>query len=74
MADEIRIDIARYYRAHRRKPSGRGYWVFRIVSRLATAKDHILAPQEELAFKDACQRAYEVAELRRATRIELLPE
>ncbi len=74
MSDEIRIDIGPYFRRHGRKPSGRGYWVFRIVSQRATAKDHILAPQEELAFKVACDRAYKVAELRRSIRIQLLPE
>ncbi|MCP3400392.1 hypothetical protein [Bradyrhizobium sp. CCGB20] len=74
MEQEIRIDIGPFFRRHGRKPSGRGYWVFQIVSPLATAKDHILAPQEEMAFKAACERALEVAALRRATRVLLLPE
>jgi hypothetical protein len=74
MEPEIRIDIAPFFRRHGRKPGGRGYWVFRIVSPVATAKDHILAPQEEMPFKAACERALEVAALRRATRVLLLPE
>ena len=74
MADDIRIDIGRYFEKHGRKPAGRGYWVFRIVSPLATARDHELRIPEEMAFKDACQRALEVAALRKSTRIILLPE
>jgi hypothetical protein len=49
--DDIRIDIGRYFARHGRKPAGRGYWVFRIVSPLATAKDHELRMPEEMAFK-----------------------
>lgn len=71
---EPKIDIAPYFRRYGRKPSGRGYWVFQIVSPLATAKDHILAPQEEMAFKAACERALEVAARRRSKRVRLLPE
>lgn len=74
MADEPRIDIGRYFKRHGRMPSGRGYWVFRIVSPLPTAKDHELRMSEEMAFKDACERALEVAVLRNSTRIILLPE
>jgi hypothetical protein len=48
--------------------------VFRILSPLATAKDHIFAPQEEMQFKAACERAIEIAALRKSTRIQLLPE
>ncbi|WP_027514750.1 hypothetical protein [Bradyrhizobium sp. WSM1417] len=70
MAGEIRIDIERYYRRHGKRPSGRGYWAFQLVSAIATAKDHIRAPQEEMPFKAAC----EVATLRRAKMIVLLPE
>lgn len=74
MTDEIRIDIGRYYRHHRKKPSGRGYWSFQLVSALPTAKDHIHAPQEEMPFRAACERALEVATLRRAKMIILLPQ
>lgn len=74
MADEIRIDIGRYYRQHGKRPRGRGYWSFQLVSALATAKDHIHAPQEEMPFGAACERALEVATLRRAKMIILLPE
>ena len=41
MVDEIRIDIGRYFETHGKKPSGRGYWAFKIISRLATANDQI---------------------------------
>lgn len=41
---------------------------------LATAKDHVHSPQEEMPFKAACERALEVATLRRAKMIMLLPE
>ncbi|WP_454651580.1 hypothetical protein [Bradyrhizobium liaoningense] len=51
MTDEIRIDIGRYFERHERKPSGRGDWVFRLVSPLATAKDHELRMPEEMAFR-----------------------
>lgn len=74
MEPEIKIDIARYYRTHRKKPSGRGYWSSGSSARSPRPRITFLAPQEELAFKDACQRAYDVAALRRAVRIELLPE
>lgn len=73
MADDIRIDVAPYYNRKGRMPSGRGYWVFRIVSPLPTAKDHELRIPEEMAFKDACERALEVAALRKSKRILLLP-
>lgn len=74
MADDIRIDVGRYFERHGRKPSGRGYWAFRIVSPLATAKDHELRMPEEMAFKDACERALEVAAFRRSKMILVLPE
>lgn len=74
MADEPRIDIGRYFERHGRKPAGRGYWVFRIVSPLATVNDKVLRMSEEVAFKDACERALEVAALRKSTRIIVLPE
>lgn len=41
---------------------------------MATAKDHIYAPQEEMQFQAACERALEIAALRKAQRIQLLPE
>lgn len=74
MSSDIRLDIGRYFERHGRKPSGRGYWTFRIVSPIVTAKDHVLALQEETTFKAACDRALSVAALRRSTRVVLLPE
>jgi hypothetical protein len=74
MADDIRLDVAPYYNCRGRMPSGRGYWPFRIVSPIVTAHDHDLRMPEEMAFKDACDRALEVAALRKAKKIILLPE
>jgi len=74
MPEEIRIDIIRHYDRHGKKPAGRGYWLFRMVSPRATAKDHTYAPQEEMEFNAACARVLDIAAMRKATRILLLPE
>lgn len=67
----MEIDTARYEREHGRKPAGRRYWRFLLISGTITAKDHFLDAQKAETYDVALKRAIEVAELRRAVRVEV---
>lgn len=72
MAD-IEVYTGRYEREHLRKPAGRRYWRFMLVSRSITAKDHLLVLDEALTYQKALEKAMQVAELRRSERIIVEP-
>jgi hypothetical protein len=73
MDTDITIDTQTYER-HHGKPVGRAYWSFKIVSPSVTAKDHVFTTHTPVTYQAACQRAREVAALRRSDQIVLLPE
>lgn len=64
----MEVDTSRYEREH-----GRRFWHFILVSGAVTAKDHWLDAQKAETYDMALKRAIEVAELRRAVRIEVEP-
>jgi hypothetical protein len=68
---EINIDTASYERKNG-KPVGRAFWMFRIVSPSVTTKDYIFTVDKPMTFQAACDRAKEVASLRRSDQIVLL--
>jgi hypothetical protein len=70
---EIEVYTGRYEREHLRKPAGRRYWRFMLVSRSITAKDHLLVLDEALTYQKALEKAIQVAELRRSERIIVEP-
>jgi hypothetical protein len=70
---EIEVYTGRYEREHLRKPAGRRYWRFMLVSRSITAKDHLLVLDEALTYQKALEKAMQVAELRRSERIIVEP-
>lgn len=69
----IEVYTGRYEREHLRKPAGRRYWRFMLVSRSITAKDHLLVLDEALTYQKALEKAMQVAELRRSERIIVEP-
>jgi hypothetical protein len=69
----IEIDTSRYENKTGKKPVGRAFWTFRIVSPTVTIKDHIFTTDKPVTFQAACERAGELATLRRCDQIVLLP-
>lgn len=69
----IEVYTGRYEREHLRKPTGRRFWRFTLVSPTITAKDHTLALDEAMTYQKALERAQEVARLRRSVRIIVEP-
>lgn len=69
----MEVDTSRYEREHGRKPAGRRFWRFVLVSGSVTAKDHWLDAQKAETYDAALKKALEVAELRRAVRVEAEP-
>lgn len=72
MAD-IEVYTGRYEREHLRKPAGRRFWCFTLVSGSITTKDHFLVLQDAMTYQKALERAREVAELRKSVRIIVEP-
>lgn len=70
---DIEVYTGRYEREHLRKPAGRRFWRFTLVSRTITAKDHSLSLDEAMTYDKALERAKHVAELRRSVRIIVEP-
>jgi len=66
----IRIDTSRY-EAEKGRPKGKTYWAFTIVSPRITAKDKYFRVSEPMTFEKACEKARELAELRRSELIRL---
>ncbi|MCK1543394.1 hypothetical protein IVB12_15870 [Bradyrhizobium sp. 179] len=69
----IEVYTGRYEREHLRKPMGRRFWRFTLVSPTITVKDHSLVLQDAMTYQKALQKAQEVAELRRSVRIIVEP-
>jgi len=70
---EITIDTTTYERKTGKKPVGRAFWSFKIISPRVTIKDHIFTTYKPMTFQAACERARELATLRRCDQIVLLP-
>jgi hypothetical protein len=70
---EIEVYTGRYEREHLRKPAGRRFWRFTLVSSSITAKDHYLDLNELMTYPKAVEKAQEVAKLRRSSRIIVEP-
>ena len=70
---EIEIYTDRYEREHGRKPAGRRFWRFTLVSGTVTVKDHYLDIGKATTYEKALERALEVARLRRSERIIVEP-
>jgi hypothetical protein len=69
----IEIDTNRYESKTGKKPVGRGFWTFRIVSPTVTIKDHFYHSDQPLTYAKALERAMQIAGLRRCERIVLEP-
>lgn len=70
---EIEVYTGRYEREHLRKPAGRRFWRFTLVSSSITAKDHSLVLDDAMTYQKALERAQEVAALRKSERIIVEP-
>ncbi|MET4240243.1 hypothetical protein ABIB07_003470 [Bradyrhizobium sp. RT10b] len=68
----IPIDTRRWEREHGRKPTGRQFWRFRIVSPRITAKDYEFMTDAAMSYPAACKLAREKAALRKSELIVLL--
>lgn len=71
--DEIEVYTGRYEREHLRKPTGRRFWRFTLVSGTITAKDHSLVLQDAMTYQKAVAEAERVALLRKSVRIIVEP-
>jgi hypothetical protein len=70
---EITIDTTTYECKTGKKPVGRAFWTFKIISPTVTFKDHIFTTEKPVTFQAACECARELATLRRSDQIVLLP-
>lgn len=70
---EIEVYTGRYEREHLRKPAGRRFWRFILVSPTITTKDHSLVLDDSMTYQKALERAKEVAAMRRSVRIIVEP-
>jgi hypothetical protein len=69
----IEIDTSRYESKAGKKPVGRAFWTFRIVSPTETIKDYFFHSDQPMVYDKALERAKEIAALRRSDRIVLEP-
>ena len=72
MSTEIEIDVEDYKRRFGR-PSGRGFWSFRIVSADPAIRNHVFTTHKPVIFQEACREARELAQMRRSKKIILVP-
>jgi hypothetical protein len=70
---EIEVYTGRYEREHLRKPTGRRFWRFTLVSSSITTKDHSLVLQDAMTYQKALEEAQRVAALRKSERIIVEP-
>ena len=68
----IPIDTEGYESKHG-KPAGRAFWTFKIVSRSVTHNDYVFTTEKPMTFQAACERARELAAMRRSEQIVLVP-
>ena len=73
MPDTNEVYTARYEREHGRKPQGKRFWRFILVSPSVTAKDHTLALDQIMTYPAALERAQQIAGLRKSIRIIVEP-
>jgi hypothetical protein len=69
----ITIDTTKFEAKHG-KPKGKRYWSFTIVSRSITSRDKFFQVGEPMTFQKACEKAKDLAELRRSDRIIVEPD
>ena len=62
---EIEVYTGRYEREHLRKPAGRRFWRFTLVSSRSTVADHPLVLQDAMTYQKALAEAQRVAEARK---------
>jgi len=73
MIHGIEIDTS-YYKAKTGKmPRGRGMWTFMLVTDRITEKDHYHNPGKFMGFAAALGRAVELAKMRRAYLVRVMP-
>jgi len=70
---DIEIYTDRYEREHGRKPLGRGFWRFTVVSPTITAKDHPVVIDSAMTYDKALEVVMEIARRRRSERIIVEP-
>ena len=67
----IRTDI--FERVNGRKPRGRGYWRFQLVTDRVTERDHFVNSKVDQTYSAALNAATEIALRRRSHTIVVLP-
>jgi len=70
---DVRIDTSTWEREYGKKPSGRRYRRFRIISPSIAVKDYELRTEIPMTFPRACRGAIERARQRGSAQIVLLP-
>jgi hypothetical protein len=68
----IEVSTEAYERKHGHAPKGRDCWTFKLISRSVTHRDHVLTTDLQSCDK-ALQRAQELAGVRRAIQIVVMP-
>ena len=69
----IEIDTNRYESKTGKKPVGRGFWTFRIVSPVVTVDDQVFTTAVPVTYDAACERAIDLAMIRGSNRVVLVP-
>ncbi len=70
---DVRIDTSRWEREYGKKPRGRRYWRFRIISPSISAKDYEFRTEIPLMFPRARRAAVERARQRGSDQVVVLP-
>lgn len=70
---DITVDTSKYESRAGRKPVGRAFWTFRIVSDNVTVADKLISSDTPATYDAALKHAKEVAALRRSTKIIVEP-
>jgi hypothetical protein len=68
---KVRTDI--YERVNGRKPRGRSYWRFQLVTERVTERDHFVNSKANQTYQSALNAATEIALRRRSHTVVVLP-
>ena len=68
---KVRTDI--YERVNGRKPRGRGYWCFLLVTDRVTERDHFVSSKVNQTYPSALKAATRIALMRRSHTIVVQP-
>ena len=69
----MKVSTEIYERVNGRKPRGRGYWCFKLVTDRVTERDHFVNSKVDQTYPSALKEATRIAVMRRSQTIVVLP-